>query len=158
MTSHISGPATIRADGADFVLPVENDHGKRLLVSKNGAEPLEEAYAIATLPIYVGNDLVRAEMQGSRVVVIQGDEPVFSTRVKDDMAVSSPLKGFWPWQKGWALEVTNEVFINGGESQSAAWFRSNLRLAAVGWRTFLFLCGSSTGRDGGDGLCRAGNE
>ena len=105
--------ATIRADGADFALPVENDHGKRLLVSKNGAEPLEEVYAIATLPIYVGNDLVRAEVQGNRVVVIQGDEPVFSTRVKDEMAVSSPLKGFWSWQEGWALEVTNEVFING---------------------------------------------
>ena len=105
--------ATARADGTDFALPVENDHGRRLLVSKSGAEPLGEVYAISTMPVYAGNDLVRTEVHGGRVVVMRGDEAIFSTRVKEDMAVSSPLKGFWPWQGGWALEVPHEVFING---------------------------------------------
>ena len=104
---------TVREDGEDFAFPVENDHGKRLLVSKSGVEPLGETYAFTTMPVYAGKDLLHAEFQDGQVVVMRGDEAVFSTRVKEDVLVSSPLKGFWAWKGGWTLEVPHTVFFDG---------------------------------------------
>jgi len=146
--------ATTRADGTDFALPVENDHGRRLLVSKSGAEPLGEVYAISTMPVYAGNDLVRTEIHGGRVVVMQGDEAIFSTRVKEDTAVSSPLKGFWPWQGGWALEVPHEVFINGQSVNKQYGFDQVFHWRLLDGEPFFFFVDRK--RDGMVGMVYAG--
>lgn len=146
--------ATVRADGTDFAFPVENDHGRRLLVSKGGVEPLEDVYAISTMPVYAGNELVRAEVHGSRVVIMRGTEAIFSIRVKEDMSVSSPLKGFWPWQGGWALEVPHEVFVNGESLNRKYGFDQVFHWRLLEGEPFFFFVENR--RDGQVGMAYAG--
>ena len=145
---------TVREDGADFAFPVENDHGKRLLVSTSGVEPLGETYAFTTMPVYAGDDLLHAEFRDEQVVVMRGDEAVFSTRVKEDTAVSSPLKSFWSWQGGWVLEVPYEVFIVGENINQQLGFGQIFNWRLLDGEPFFFFVDHQ--RDGMVGMAYAG--
>jgi len=85
---------------------------------------------------------------------MRGDEAIFSTRVKEDMAVSSPLKGFWPWQGGWALEVPHEVFINGQSVNQQYGFDQVFHWRLLDGEPFFFFIDHK--RDGMVGMVYAG--
>lgn len=103
--------ATRRADGADFLLPVETSQGKQLLVSREKVEAWDSVF---TPPIYFGNELIAAQVESDNVVVrrLSDDQVVYSQPVTSG-PVEMPIKTFEAWQGHWVLESDGVLVIDG---------------------------------------------
>lgn len=104
---------TVRQDGTDFALFLENDHGRRMLVNLQGVEVQKDVYAVQSQPIYAGNNLVYAVDGIDQVTIWQGQTVIFSTKIDSPNPTSTSLKNFTAWDGKWVLEVPDEVFVNG---------------------------------------------
>jgi hypothetical protein len=120
-------PISVNASGTDFVLPAENAPNSQptyLLIRPDGVEDWNAVTNNLLRPGFVGDQLAMA-------ITLSSELPAFTYQVQlDGQAVYSgegeiestfePMHGFYTWDGHWALEVNDQVIVDGqdlGESQ-----------------------------------------
>lgn len=107
-------PISVAASGSDFALLIEDERGRSLLVSRDGAQPWDAAQHGFIAPVLVGDDLVSIEASANRQdwLVRRGRQVVYTVQGKP-ISAANPLKGLWSWNGHWVLEVDGQVIIDG---------------------------------------------
>jgi hypothetical protein len=136
--------ATKREDGADFLLPIETGQGKPLLVTRDKVEAWDSVF---TPPIYYGNELIAAQVEGDKVVVrrLSDDQVLYSQPVTSG-PVEMPIKTFEAWQGSWVLESDGVLVIDGQNINQQLGYDSIFNWVVLqGQPFFFFTKGQRTG-------------
>jgi hypothetical protein len=112
------GHPSVAADGSDLAMALESVTGPNLLLRSGYMEEWDPMEYSFTRPVFVGTGLVSVVMDGpgpapgsQRFAVMRNGEAVY--RFESQFMVDNPIKGLWPWDGRWVLEVAGEVVVDG---------------------------------------------
>lgn len=145
-------PISVAASGSDFALLIEDERGRSLLVSREGAQPWDAAQHGFIAPVLVGDDLVsiEASANGQDWLVRHGDQAVYTVHNKP-IGPANPLKGLWSWNGHWVLEVDGQVIVDGRSLNEELGYQEIFAWQLVNGQPFYFF-----GKGGRIGVSYAG--
>jgi hypothetical protein len=112
------GPVSVNASGMDFALAAENGPNQfalYLLVTDGGVEPWEAEESAFLPPVFVGDALARVTFTAFPTLTYQvelDEQPIFSGTASA-LRAYMPLRSFTAWDGHWALEVDDQVIVDG---------------------------------------------
>ena len=98
----------------------------------------------ATLPQFLGDNIMYADMDqiGGALVTVSvflNDRPVYKTTLPDNQEVQSPLIGFWTYGKHWALELKDNVVIDGQPVNRSQGYQKSYEFHLLGGKPLYFF-------------------
>jgi hypothetical protein len=141
--SHI-WPVSVSASGGDFSFAAENVPNaspQYLLVSNDGVEEWDAGASALLSPVYVGEALGRITCSGFPTltceVTLNGQ--VVYTQTAIVAGASMPLRSFTSWDGHWALEIDEQLIIDGQDVGQAQAYGAVFGFALIQGRPFYFF-------------------
>jgi hypothetical protein len=140
--SHI-WPVSVSASGGDFVFAAENAphvSPQYLLVSNDEIEEWDAGASTLLSPVYVGEALARIICTGFPALTCQVtlNGQVVYTQTAIAAGASMPLRSFASWDGHWALEVDDQLFIDGQDVGQARGYGAVFGFTLIQGRPFYF--------------------
>jgi hypothetical protein len=137
-------PPSVSASGDEFVMPAENAPNVQptnLLIDAQGPMPWEAADSNMLPPAYLGDEqaaVIGTPGQGidlEYAVWVGGREVYTGTA---PMMVTHPLRGFAVWDSHWALELEDQVIVDGKDLGAKMGYDKVFGFQVLGGKPFYF--------------------
>jgi hypothetical protein len=138
-------PPSVSASGDEFIMAAENAPNVQptlLLISSQGPMPWQAQDSNMLRPAYLGDEqaaVVGKQGQGIDLeyAVWVGGRQVYSGTAP--MMVTHPLRGFAVWDGHWALELEDQVIVDGEDLGGQLGYASAFGFQVVGGRPLYFF-------------------